>query len=57
MSLWGWKDEFPLNLVKFSENGHFGSQGASKSSKCDKEFVCFRGRGAESDKITPKPPF
>ena len=57
MSFLEQKVDISLKLVEFSENHHFGSQGTSKGSKYDKEFVCFRARGAKSTKITQKPPF
>ena len=57
MSLWESKVDFPLKWVEFGENHHFGSPGTSKSSKYDKEFVCFRARGAGSAKITLNTPF
>ena len=57
MSILVQKVDFSLKWVEFSENHHFGSQGTSKSSKYDKDFICFRARGAKSAKITQKPPF
>ena len=49
---YGVKVCFSLKGEEFSENHNFGSQGASKSSKYDKDFICFRARGAKSAKNT-----
>ena len=38
--------------MECSENHHFGSQGTSKGTKYDNDYVCFRARGAKSAKIT-----